>query len=132
MDIEKRNRLVGRLSREPEPALVPIDEFFDGNDDLGSIGCNLIDHPGIETFRAVLGALGRRSDVSAVYAQVAEVDPGEDSWPFADAVIVVGSLSVDELKRALDELQPDDVGLADFSELPPGVAEGDALFAWWD
>ena len=44
MDIGKRNQLVARLSQEPEPQIVPIEVFFDGNDDLGSIGCNLLDH----------------------------------------------------------------------------------------
>jgi hypothetical protein len=47
MDIGKRNRLVARLSQEPEPQIVPIEVFFDGNDDLGSIGCNLLDHPAL-------------------------------------------------------------------------------------
>ena len=30
--------------------VVGIDRFFDGNDDLGSIGCNLDPHPGIARF----------------------------------------------------------------------------------
>jgi hypothetical protein len=46
MDDAKCESLKAELASQPEPQIVPIDRFFDGNDDLGSIGCNLIDHPG--------------------------------------------------------------------------------------
>ena len=47
MDGAKCAALKGELSKMPEPQVVPIERFFDGNDDLGSIGCNLNPHPGI-------------------------------------------------------------------------------------
>src|SRR3954453_1549975 len=86
MDIDKCNVLKADLMSVPDP-IVPIDRFFDGNDDPGSIGCNLIEHPGINQFREVLVGLTQRADVEAVYAQIAELDPGEDSWPFTDTVL---------------------------------------------
>lgn len=43
-----------------------MSEFFDGNDDLGSIGCNLSDHPGIEAFRDTFARLLARPDVEAI------------------------------------------------------------------
>ena len=46
MDDVKCNALKAELATQPEPQLVPIERFFDGNDDLGSIGCNLLAHPG--------------------------------------------------------------------------------------
>ena len=48
MNLEKRNALVAELSSAADPILVPIARFFDGNDDRGSIGCNLKHHPGID------------------------------------------------------------------------------------
>ena len=78
MDIGKRNQLVARLSQEPGPQIVPIEVFFDGNDDLGSIGCNLLDHPGIAAFRDAFARIARRPGVVAIYAQIAELDPGGD------------------------------------------------------
>ena len=45
--------------------MVPIVAFFNANDDLGSIAGNLIEHPGIATFRDILVGLTRRSDVEA-------------------------------------------------------------------
>src|SRR5437899_1056124 len=40
----KCQRLKDELATQPEPQIVSIERFFDGNDDLGSIGCNLPDH----------------------------------------------------------------------------------------
>jgi hypothetical protein len=74
-----------------------------------------------------------RADVDAVYAVITELDPGKNSWPFSDTVVVVGTIDSDALQAALAELQPDEVGLADTDSLglsrPDGV---DALVAWWD
>jgi hypothetical protein len=52
VDLQKRRRLLETIaSQPPDEALVTIDQFFDGNDDLGSIGCNLAPHPGLHVFR---------------------------------------------------------------------------------
>jgi hypothetical protein len=42
--------------------------YFLTADDLGSIGANLIDHPGIDVFRSILLDVLGREDVIAVYA----------------------------------------------------------------
>lgn len=135
MNIAKRNALVERLAKEPEPLLVPIEEFFDGNDDLGSIGCNLIHHPGIETFRKTFDALKSRPDVEAIYAHISELDAGPTCWPFSDTIIVFGRIAAKELKRALAPLEPDEVGpVVEFNVEPQILARhsAPALVAWWD
>ena len=135
MNIEKRNALVEKLNSEPEPQLVPVDEFFDGNDDIGSIGCNLPEHPGIDAFRTALARLKERDDVVAVYAQIAEIDPGEDCWPFADTVFVVGWLSSEDLAAELEALEPDEVGSAEYFGVPEQLLhkhKEPVLAAWWD
>jgi hypothetical protein len=33
------------LAAQPDPQIVAIHRFFDGNDDVGSIACNLLEHP---------------------------------------------------------------------------------------
>ena len=98
MDDARCRALKAELATQSEPQLVPIERFFDGNDDLGSIGCNLIPHPGFARFRQVLTGLLARPDVQAVYAQIAELDPGDESWPFTDTVLVVGTVPTDELR----------------------------------
>jgi len=135
MNIEKRNALVEKLGSEHEPQLVPIDVFFDGNDDLGSIGCNLLEHPGIEAFRAIFARLSEREDVDAIFAQIAEVDPGDDCWPFSDTVFVVGTLTVEDLASELSALEPDEIGAAEGFGAPDSLLTKSAkpvLAAWWD
>ena len=51
MDETKCKALKAELAAQSEPQIVSIERFFDGNDDLGSIGCNLMEHPGVDTFR---------------------------------------------------------------------------------
>jgi hypothetical protein len=136
VDTSKRTRLIEQLAPKPEPQIVSIEAFFDGNDDLGSIGCNLMEHPGMDVFRDTFARIARRPDVTAVYAQIAELDPGEDCWPFADTVFVVGSLSEDELAEALAPLEPDEIRKTEDSDIPPDIQKKDhdthVLAAWWD
>ena len=135
MDDAKCEALKAELASQPEPQLVSIDRFFDGNDDLGSIGCNLTDHPGIYTFRDILTRLLRRPDVKAVYAQISELDPGEGCWPFTDTVIVVGSISLDEFRNSVNPLDPSEVATAEQFGVSPSIAKmhgAPALAVWWD
>lgn len=112
MDVTKCKTLKQELLDQPEPQIVSIERFFDGNDDLGSIGCNLTEHPGIEAFRQILHTLSQRPDVEAIYARISELDPGEDSWPFTDTVLVAGTISAEELRSIVAPLGPDEVGRA--------------------
>ncbi len=136
MDEAKCKSLKAELASQPEPQIVPVARFFDGNDDLGSIGCNLIEHPGIEFFRSVLVGLTSHADVMAVYAQISELDAGEDSWPFANQVIVVGQIPIEELNRFVRELQPDEVIVSNGYGVSPSIAQlhqnTPVSVIWWD
>ncbi len=135
MDQEKSDVLKRELESQPEPQLVPIVRFFDGNDDEGSIGCNLVPHPGIELFRQQLLGLLKRPDVTAVHALITEVDPGDDAWPFSDTVVVTGGITPEALRTAIADLQPDEVGPADPDAIGTTLSQSErssALVAWWD
>jgi hypothetical protein len=135
MDNAKCRTLKEELSAQPEPQVVPIARFFDGNDDLGSIGCNLDPHPGIGKFRSVLVGLLSRPDVKAVYAQISELDPGEGCWPFSDTVLVAGTITADQLRKAVAVLQPDEVGAGDEFGVSPSIGErhsSPVIVIWWD
>lgn len=128
-------RLKDDLAAMPEPQVITAARFFDGNDDPGSIGCNLDQHPGVEAFRDVFAALLHRSDVHAVYVQISEADPGEGSWPFTDTVFVVGSISIEILRNAVQALHPTDVGRAPGDgNLPSSrIHQGAPVSTvWWD
>jgi hypothetical protein len=135
MDANKCAALKAELEVQPEPQVVRADRFFDGNDDTGSIGCNLSEHPGIAAFQQVLTGLERRSDVQAVYAQITELDPGEDSWPFTDTVLVAGKISTGDLTAAVSSLEPDEVSpVEDFGASAAIAAKhGTPVHViWWD
>lgn len=137
MDQNKCQALKDELEDAAEPALVPVDRFFDGNDDDASLGCNLSPPPGLAVFRDVLTGLARRPDVRSVHLLIGEVDPGDEYWPFANAALIAGTIPATEVRRALKALKPDEVaparsgdfGITDevLEELGPPV-----LLAWWD
>ena len=135
MDDTKCKSLKVELAKQPEPQIVSIDRFFDGNDDLCSIGCNLDEHPGVEAFREVFAGLLLRADVEEVYVQISELDPGDGFWPFTDTVLIVGSIPSDELHSAVSALQPDEVRDAEQFGIIPAITKkySAPVFAvWWD
>lgn len=135
VDDAKCRALKAELAAQPGPPTVEIAGFFDGNDDPGSIGCNLSPHPGVDNFRKVLTALLTRPDIRAVYAQISELDPGQGCWPFSDTVLVAGMISVDQLRAAVEVLQPDEVGAAEQFGVSPSIGERlgcPVLAIWWD
>jgi len=135
MDNAKCAALKVELASLPDPQVVSVEKFFDGNDDLGSIGCNLLEHPGMNVFRDVLSSLLRRPDVQAVYVQISESDPGEDCWAFADTVLVAGTIPAEELREVVSVLEPDEISSAeDFGVSPSLVDRHDSpvLTVWWD
>ena len=120
----------------PEP-VVGLELFFEGNDDLGSIGGNLPRHPGIPTFYEVLKGVRDRPDVHDVRVGIGEVaDTGE--WPFGSHVYVVTSAPPGEVCGWVAELQPqDDPGSTWYHGTPPldapVVPSGMHLVTlWWD
>jgi hypothetical protein len=135
LDEAKRKRLLKIIEAQPcwedGRAVVTVDEFFDGNDELGSIGCNLSDHPGIPEFRRVLKSLEARRDVREVWMSIYDLDSG---WPFCETVFVVGAIPVGELRELVKSLAPSEVGLRDLDE-PYSRAKslaGEVRTLWWD
>ena len=85
MDHAARRRIIAETraqqSRGDEVA-VSLELFFIGNDDPGSIGCNLgLDQPPVETFRDVLIRLRARAEVQDFVVRIADADD-DTSWPF--------------------------------------------------
>ena len=135
MNNTKCKALKQELAAQPEPQIVSIERFFDGNDDTGSIGCNLMEHPGVDAFRDLLTGLLAHPDVQAVYARIAELDPGDGYWPFTDTIFIVGTISPVELRGILSPLEPDEVGSGKQFGIPALITQkhqAPVLAAWWD
>jgi hypothetical protein len=116
--------------------LLTLSEFFQGNDDFGSIGCNLSPPPGPTKFNEVLKKIAARSDVADIRVQITMFDDPE-MWPFSDTVWIITSEAPQTVAEWFDaELRPDDcsAGWTDgvsFETVP--VPEGmQAVACWWD
>ena len=140
MDQSKRNALIkfaivnrGFPERSVCP-LVPLDRFFDGNDDLGSIGCNLSWHPGVDQFRSTFSSLLLRNDVTDIQVELNEIVEEDDTmWPFSERVYVAGRIELDELGKSLAALEPDDIAIDEDPPLALAMREGDLAYSvWWD
>src|SRR4029077_12172454 len=111
VDPAKRESLLHRIGTQSEyekgRALVTVSEFFDGNDDLGSIGCNLSEHPGVGHFKQVLNDIEARSDVEEVWMQIYDLEEGE--WPFCENVLIVGAVPTSEVARLSESLEPSEI-----------------------
>ncbi len=137
MDHSKCAALKAALADLPEPPIIPIERYFDGNDDPASIGCNLPNHPGVGEFARIITGLLTRPDVHSVYAMIAELDPGEDYWPFTDTILVMGAISPEELLTVVRSLQPSEVLRSTETGISPDLiqkyAHGQPILAiWWD
>jgi hypothetical protein len=123
-------------SGAPGQLLVSLEAFFEGNQDLGSIGCNLEEHPGVERFYDVLRSIRARPDVQDVRVAISDPMEGEDAWPFSDLVYVVTQASGDEVARWLAPLEPEPVeeGFWEDPPVPPlRPHPGHKAYAvWWD
>jgi hypothetical protein len=137
VDPAKRDALFRLIRSQPEHedgrALVTVPEFFDGNDDLGSIGCNLPDHPGLEHFQKVLSEIANRSDVEQVWMQIYDLEEGD--WPFSENVLIVGGLAISEVSQLSESLQPSEVSALQIDWVPSRAKDlsGRSYFnLWWD
>lgn len=96
--------------REVATPLLTLEEFFEGNDFAGSIGCNLIDEPAPEEFYDLLKDIRSRADVSDVRIQITCVDDPGNDWPFSDTIWIMTSSNEESIKGWFPErLGPDDV-----------------------
>jgi hypothetical protein len=118
----------------PDP-IVSLEEFFTGNEDLGSIGCNLTDHPGMAAFYAQLKAIRERPSVQGVFVAIHELD--EDTiWPFSECVYIITSAPAAEVSKWMQKLQPSEVSPGWLYKEPPNapkLREGmRPVSCWWD
>lgn len=129
---------VNRLGHPDDPGtprpLVTVDEFFVGNSEIGSIGCNLDSTPSPERFHALFQAIARRPEVKDIRVQITAFDVPE--WPFSDTVYIMTSASPGKVASWFPtELKPDETwsGFVDQNYEPYTVPAGiQPVACWWD
>jgi hypothetical protein len=142
MDMNLRTNLLAKIKAKTSQIgggagpTVSLRDFFEGNDDFGSIGCNLNSSPGPQRFYEVFKQLAERPDVQGIFVEIRDLMDDGVSWPFSDTVFILGSIPMDELRRQLEELQPDEVGNFPKEGIPKDLPVPQAgmtiLGAWWD
>lgn len=132
---ERVHRLGHPDDRDTPRPLVTIDEFFVGNTEVGSIGCNLDPAPSPERFHALFQAIARRADVADIRVQITLFDVPE--WPFSDTVYIMTSASPEEVATWFpEELKPDQTwsGFAAGQAYEPYIVPDgvEPVACWWD
>ncbi|HJT97975.1 MAG TPA: hypothetical protein VJ696_06635 [Rhodanobacteraceae bacterium] len=136
-------RITERVNRNGDPndpatprPLLTVAEFFDGNTDTGSIGCNLWPNtPEPAVFRALFERIAARDDVRDVRIQITDFDGPE--WPFTDTVYIMTSATQDDVASWFDEsVRPDEFWEGFHPDcayepyvVPAGVRP---IACWWD
>jgi hypothetical protein len=123
---------------QPTP-LVPLELFFDGNDDKGSLGCNLPRHPGITAFYQTLLTLRSDPEISGVWVLAKQHD-WKPAWPHSDEILVRTRLDADEIATRLGHLDPDTVDEVTMKDVANDVTGNSAvcgaserhIVVWWD
>ncbi|MEL6104177.1 MAG: hypothetical protein AAFR68_23095 [Pseudomonadota bacterium] len=139
IDIQKRDALltkVGAIEDGDNIAVwVEVEEFFDGNEDLGSFWCNLAEQP--EEMSQIFGflrSIRSRSDVHGLRVCVSQFDGGEEEWPFSDTILVVTDTSKPNVQSWFERFPPDEILVEENDKLLSnlGYVGKTALRLWWD
>jgi hypothetical protein len=138
-----RETLIAKIKAQPPGGydkpfpIVSLEDFFTGNDDMGSIGCNLDEHPGPQFFYSVLRGIRDRREVQDVLVTIYEIEEQDETmWPFSERVYVLTSATPEELRQWAAELQPTEIEEG-FIGGPPLAAPAlklgmKVLSLWWD
>ncbi len=135
-------RITERVSRSGHPddpttprPLLTISEFFEGNETVGSIGCNLPGEPAPSLIREILENIASKPEVKDVRIRISYFD--DPDWPFADTVFVMTTAKPEVVADWFPEhLAPDETweGFHQDETYEPYTApEGcKPVACWWD
>ncbi len=116
--------------------IVSLEDFFEENNDIGSIGCNILEHPGIEKFYSILKEIRNKVNVQDVLVEIMEYDELDNTWPFSERIYILTKEETSEISIWTKELQVDDIGEGYVYGEPkavPKLEEGYLVHSlWWD
>lgn len=131
---EKLIEKINSLGFPGNEIVVTIDEFFEGNNDPGSIGVNIYpNQPTPNDFYNKFKELKALNTIDDIYVRISDL---EGEWPYTDTVYVITTLNKDELAKLLSPLQPDEIYKGWMYKKPinaPKVLKGFSVYSvWWD
>ncbi len=87
--------------------LVSLEDFFEGNEVVGSIGCNLYPEQSPAAIYTALKEIRNRDDVADVLVEITLFD--DDCWPFSEKVwVLTDALPEDVLSWFNESIAPSD------------------------
>lgn len=110
---------------------VSLEDFFEGNNDITSIGRNMEEHPGLKVFSKTLFNLRKNKDVENVFVEIDDIKMG--SWPSSNMVYITTCLRYEYVKNFLKALEYDEffTSADDITQLdaPEGYT---TIAVWWN
>ena len=136
-----RENLIAKIVAQNPPGelreiVVSLEDFFTGNIDRGSIGCNLGEkQPPVAEFERRLREIRSKPNVQDVLVRICDYnDP--TSWPYTDTVYIITSAPPEEVKKWVSPLLPDEVHADWMYGKPPAAPEAKPgmipYSVWWD
>jgi hypothetical protein len=115
--------------------VVSVEDFFEGNEDYGSIGCNIYpNQPSPADFYKKFKELKQNKSVGDILIRIVDIEDGD--WPFTDAVYIISNLNVEQIKELVKDLTPDEVYEDWMYKKPinaPEIKPDMKVFSiWWD
>jgi len=135
---DKRTLLLDKINKAGYPekeVFVSVADFFDGNNDIGSIGANIYpDPPSLLQFCETLLAIESNEKTNLILIRIADIEDSE--WFYSDMVFINGHYSMPEIKKLFKSLKSDEIyeGLM-YDEKPnniPDKGNGKSYSVWWD
>jgi hypothetical protein len=136
-ELIERVKILGLPSPDRPLPLVTLEEFFLGNDDYGSIGCNLSPMLGPQFFYEKLKFIRSQPNIQDVLVGITEINEEDlTMWPFSDRIYLFTKATLEDIAHWTAALRPDAVE-QDFAQRRPGSATelkaGYQCFSlWWD
>ena len=136
--MSKKDKLFEKIESLGYPdneILVMLEDFFEGNNDYGSIGVNLYpNQPSPSDFYSKFKEIRQLDSVDNIYVRIADTVDGD--WAYTDAVYIVTTLSIPDLQKLLTDLQPDEI-YEDWMygkpiNAPDLTNDFKVYSAWWD
>lgn len=115
--------------------IVSVEDFFIGNTDESSIGCNLMEHPGLQHFYEVLITIRIKEEVQNVFVEIMELEEGSD-WAFSERIYVLTRADQGEVEEWIQSLYPSEIETGyQYGEphVAPVLLPGYQVYSiWWD
>jgi hypothetical protein len=115
--------------------IVSVADFFNGNSDESSIGCNLMEHPGLQHFNEVLLTIRNKEEVQEVFVEIMELED-ESDWAFSERIYVLTRAHQEEVEKWVESLHPSEIDIGyqygEPSVAPPLFPGYQVYSIWWD